>query len=179
LNGSTLSIALWCGAAAIGVVYAALFLLTRRQVAIRLVRVASALLIVPALRLALLALGYSMEATWEGVLTGVAIGASLCLCLARRAWIVRVTPGEFHAQVQEGCRGLFLGCEEPAPGQFVLTAKEGTWTLRLRRISDGIQLVVLSRPPAHGKIALFMHWLSKQYPGPVPRVRVILYRSES
>lgn len=178
MNGSTLPAALWCAAAAVGAGYAALFLLARRPAAIRLGRVGLALVAVLALRLALLAAGYPLQPAWEAVVGGVALIAATCLGLGRRAWLVRAAAEEFREQVRAGCRGLFLGCEEPLLDFFVLTAKEGSGPLHLLRVSRRIQLVFLPCPLGRGKVALFVHWLSKQYPGPVPRVRIILHRSE-
>jgi hypothetical protein len=177
VSGSILPGALWCAAAACGAGYAGLFLLTRRPAAIRLRRVGVALLVVLALRLALMAVGYSVETAREAVLGGVALAGAAALCLGPRAWLVRAGYEELREQVRAGCRGLFLRHEEPSPNDFLLTAKEGTWPLRLRRLGGRLQFVIVPCPGGGGKVALFVHWLSKQYPGPVPRVRITLPRS--
>jgi hypothetical protein len=50
--------------------------------------------------------------------------------------------------------------------------------LRAVSIASGIQLLVLPYPPPQGKIGLLLNWLERQYPGPLPRPRVVLRRSE-
>jgi len=178
MNGSILPGVLWCAAAAAGVAYTVLFLLARRPAAIRLGRVGLALCVVLAFRLILLGVGHPVATVWEAVVAGVALVGAVGFGLARRVWLVNVTAEEFREQVQMSCRGLFLPCAEAAPGHFLLTAKEGSWPLRLRRLSRRMQLVVGPCPGGRGKATLFVHWLSKQYPGPMPRVRIILKRSE-
>jgi hypothetical protein len=177
VDGSILPVALWCAAAACGAGYAALFLLARRPTAIRLRRVGAALLVLPALRLALWAAGHPL-AVWEAVAGGTALVGAAALCLGPRAWLARVGVAELRGQVREGCRSLFLRWEEPSPHLLLLIAKEGTWLLRLASLTGRIQLVVPPCPVGPGKVALFVHWLSKQYPGPVPRVRITLQRSD-
>lgn len=177
MNGSTLPVALWCAASACGAGYAALFLLARRPTAIRLRRVGLALLVLPALRLVLWGAGHPM-AVWEMVAGGVVLVGAAALCLSPRAWLARAGIEELRGQVRDGCRGLFLRWEEPSSNLFLLIAKEGTWPLRLFRLNGRIQLVVPPRPDGPGKVALFVHWLSKQYPGPVPRLRITFPRSE-
>jgi hypothetical protein len=170
---------LWCTIVALGVTYGGLFLRARRPAAIRCGRVGIALLVVLAVRLVVVIVGYPLALAWEAVLIGIFLGGAVCLCLAWRVWLVRAGTAELRGQVQTGRRGLFLDCTEAAPGVFLLTAREGEARLRFQRLSDRMQLVVVPRVPGQGKLALFVHWLSKQYPGPVPRVRIILSRSAS
>ena len=178
MNGSLVPDLLWGAAAAMALGYAGLFLLTRRPVAIRLIRVGIALAIILALRLALLVAGYTLEAAWEIAVGASALAIAMACLLARRVWLVRASVEEFRVRVDDGCSGLFIAWQEPTPGSFVLSAKDGTWQTRLVRLSARLQFALVRPPLGHGKLALFVQWLSKQYPGPVPMIRVILHRSQ-
>jgi hypothetical protein len=175
LDGSLL---VWVATAAGLAGYAVLFLLARGPVAIRPLRVWAALLVMLAVRLALWPLG-DPPAEWEGALAGVILFGGIGVYLQRRCWLVRVAGDEFREQIQTGCRGLFITVEEPRPGRFRLSAREGELMLELRRVVGRIHLLQVPTPPGKGKLALLVSWLSKQYPGPIPRVRIILHRSES
>jgi hypothetical protein len=173
LDGSVVLAGFWCGAAAVLMAYVALFLLSRRATALRLGRLGWLALAVAGLRL-VLALVHPPTTALDWALSGTALGSGLALRLGARAWLVRAEAETLRLQIQTACRGLFLGCAEAEPGRVHLTAKAGSWQLRIMRISQRLQLVCLPHVAGPGKAALLVHWLSKQYPGPVPRIRVVL-----
>jgi hypothetical protein len=109
------------------------------------------------------------------VLGGV---TALALLAARRVWLVRETAETLREQIQTVCRGLFLAVQEARPGRLQLAAR-GEPALRLRRLTPRVQLLVLCRVAGPGKVALLCDWLAKQYPGPVPRVRIVLKGGDS
>ena len=170
---------LWWGAAVILAAYLALFLLARRPVSLRLERLEWLALVVFGLRLVLLALGRPPATYLDLSLTTLALLGTVGLGLRHPIWLARVVREELSQQIWTACRGLFLTCEEPAPGRFLLTAKDGTWQLRTWSLSRRVQVVCLPRPAGPSKVSLLVQWLSKQYPGPVPRVRIVLTRSAS
>jgi hypothetical protein len=170
---------LWWGAAGITAAYLALFVLTRRPVGLRLSRLGWLALCVFGMRLAMLILGCAL-ATYEGAgLTIVVLLGALGLCSSDHVWLARAEAEELRQQVRTACRALFLTWAEPEPGRFLLTSKSGTFELRTRPLSRRIQVVVIPRLFGRDKVTLLVHWLRKQYPGPVPRVRIVLKRSES
>jgi hypothetical protein len=130
-------------------------------------------LIVVALRLLLVPLGYTIEGDWEWATCVVVFAAGLGLSLLRSLWLVRAAPQALAEQVQWACKGLFLSCTEER-NAFLLCEKGVTERLRWFSLSRGWQLLVL--PPRAGavKIALLIDWLAKQYPGPFPRMRIVL-----
>jgi hypothetical protein len=123
-------------------------------------------------RIGLLAGGYPLASVLDQVLTGFALCAAIGLGLVARAWLVRAESATLREQIETACRGLFLQCTEAGAGDFRLTAKTGVWHLRTFALSHRMQLVLLPRPGGPGKMSLLLQWLSKQYPGPVPRVRI-------
>jgi hypothetical protein len=163
---------LWAAALGTGG-YVLLFVLARRPVALRLARVGGLLAAVVGLRLALAVAGVPLRGPLEWIgtaLLGVTAGT---LLLARRVWLVRATAEEVRGQIQTACRGLFLGVQEAPPGRLQL-ATPGEPSLHLRRLAPRVQLLVRCRVAGPGKVALLCSWLAKQYPGPVPRVRIVL-----
>jgi hypothetical protein len=178
VNGTLLPALVWGAAAVLAFGYAGLFLWARRPVAIRLIRVGVVCTIVLALRLALLAVGNSTVMEWEIAVGSSALAVGLSCLLARRVWLVRASIEEFRAVVADGCSGLFIAWQESKPGCFVLSAKEGIWQTRLVRLSTRMQFAVVRPPVGQGKLALFVLWLSKQYPGPVPKIHIVLHRSQ-
>jgi hypothetical protein len=164
----------WPAAGVLLAGYVGLFLAARRPVSLRPGRLAAFAAAALAARLLLLALG----ASWAGPLdlalaAGSAAGAA-GLLLARGNWLLRAEADALRQQLQYAGRGLFLPHAEPSPGLLVFTAKGSSWRLRLTELGRRLQRVGLPRPPVTGKMALLVHWLSKQYPGPVPRLRITL-----
>jgi hypothetical protein len=134
------------------------------------------LLAVLVVRAGLLLAGFPPEPWIDVSLAGVVM-----LFAVSRPWIVRVslirvTVDDFREQIGTACRGLFLRCEEEQHGRFLFTAGGSTFNLRMYSIGRRLQLVVLPPVAGHGKVTLLVSWLSKQFPGPVPRVRIILKR---
>jgi hypothetical protein len=164
--------ALWIAGAAVVGGYVLLFLAARRPVSLRLPRLGGLLATLAVLRLALIAAGTSLDSVGETIGTTLTGIAALALLLARRVWIVRATAAELREQVETVCRGLFLGAEA-TPSRLQLAAS-GKPVLRLVKLAPRMQLLVLPRVAGPGKVALLCNWLAKQYPGPVPRVRIIL-----
>ncbi len=164
----------WIAAAAVGTVYLLLFVLTSRLVSLRPRRLGVYVLVVLAGRLALVAAGRPAPALPEAVGGIVGLVAGVLLVRCERWWLLRAEAGVLRAQVEGACRGLFLECTEPAPGRLVLTAKGRSHSLRLIALSRRLQAALVPPTKGPGKVALFVAWLSKQYPGPVPRIRVVL-----
>jgi hypothetical protein len=93
----------------------------------------------------------------------------------RRVYLVRARPQSVRATIDEASRRLMLSKEEPQPGVLLLGVKGILVPVRLIRVG-GCTLILFPRPPGPGKLTLFFDWLSKRYPGPIPRVRVSLNR---
>lgn len=156
--------------------YVLLFLFARRPVTLRLARVGWLLAILVGLRLVLAILaGEPFQGPPEIILTALLGVASLALLLSRRVWLVRATEKELREQIETVCRGLFLEVQELRPGRLQLSAR-GQPALRLRKLLSRVQVLVLCRVHGPGKVALLCSWLSKNYPGPVPRIRIVLNR---
>jgi hypothetical protein len=168
---------LWWAAAALVAAYVALFVLARRPVSLRPARVAAPLLAALALRLLLLACGWALEGALDVGATAASAALAAALLLFRRVWLLRARAADLAEQVRDACRGLFLKYEEPQPGRFVLTARGGSRSLRVRALGGRLLAVALPGGPP-GKFALLVHWLSKQYPGPVPRATFVLSTKE-
>jgi hypothetical protein len=153
--------------------YVLLFVLARRPVTLRPARVGCLLTTLVGLRLVLAVTGVTFQGTWEVIGTVLLGVVAMALVLARRAWLVRATGEALREQIQIACRGLFLGVQEVETGHLQV-ATRGKPTLRLRRLASRVQLLVVCRVTGPGKVALLCGWLAKQYPGPVPRLRIVL-----
>ncbi len=163
----------WGTAAAVLGGYVLLFAWARRPVSLRPARVGAVLGAAALLRLGLSSFAGLPDWPGEGALLGGVCLLAVSLGLARRVWLVRATAEDLRRQIETACRGLFLQVEEKQPGRLTLTAR-GDAVLGVRQLTAGVQWLVLCRPPGSGKVALLCAWLSKQYPGPVPRVRFVL-----
>jgi hypothetical protein len=168
--------AFWVSAAGVLGGYVTLFLLARRPVTLRLGRLEWFFLAVLGARLGIILLGYPLETAADMVLFGATLLAAVGCRMGSRVWLVRAKADTLREQLETACRGLFLGCAEPHPGHFAFTAKGGTWHLRMVRLGQRLLVVVLPRAVVPGKIALLVHWLSKQYPGPLPRFHINLVK---
>jgi hypothetical protein len=173
-EGSFALAGLWWGAAVVWAVYFALFLLAHRPVTLRLLRLGGLALVVAGLRLLLIPCGDSLANPLDIGLTVLTVLGGVVLWCCGRVWLARAEATMLREQIHTACRGLFLEYSEPRTGHLLLAARGGTWRLRLVGLSPRVQLVVL--PPVTGpsKAALLLHWLSKQYPGPVPRLHIVL-----
>jgi hypothetical protein len=158
--------------------YLALFLLAHRPVALRLGSAGWMVLTMLALRSGLVAAGYRLEVGPDTMLAGTALFVGVSLRMGARIWLVRAAAEDLREQIQSTARGLFLECEEPRRGCFLLTARGMTSPLRMLEVGRRMMLVILPRSAGQGKVALLIRWLSKQYSGPVPRVHRVLKRRE-
>lgn len=169
---------LWlAGAVGVGG-YVLLFLLANRPISLRLGRTGCLLASLAALRLLAARMGVPVVCPleWIGiVLVGLSI---LALALARRVWLVRASAEDLQGQMETAFRGLFLAVREPLPGRFHLASSDKP-ILRLRRLAPRVQLLIRYGTAGPGKVALFYRWLEKQYPGPVPRLRIVLKGDDS
>jgi len=173
-EGSLRLVGLWSSAAVALAAYLALFFLAHRPVTLRLRRLGGLALVIAGVRLTLVPLGDSLANRTDIGLTGIALLGGVGLWLGGRVWLVRGETAVLREEVRMACDGLFLECAEPRAGLFVFTTKVGTWRLRLLALSRRMQLVVLPRVDVPSKVALLVQWLSKQYPGPVPRLHIVL-----
>jgi hypothetical protein len=162
---------LWATAALLVLVYVGLFLLARQPVSLRPFRLAILLGFFVLLRLVLLWAEWPSRPEWCLILLMVV----LCGCFLglHSYWLMRITNEEMRQQVQTACRGLFLTLEEPHPGCLVLRART-EHRLRLASLGRRLQLFVRCAHPGTGKVGLFLDWIAKQNPGPVPRVSITL-----
>jgi hypothetical protein len=163
----------WGGTAVLVGGYVALFLLVRRPVSLRLRRLGWLFLAVFVLRLVLL-LSSPAPGRFDLALAAVALVGGVGLWSAGRVWLLRADAAGLREQIRTACRGLFLELAESKPGLFLLTAKANTWPLRVMGLGRRLQLVVVPRVAGPSKAALLVHWLSMQYPGPVPRIHFVL-----
>ena len=108
------------------------------------------------------------------ILLGRAIVAALFASI-RQAFFLHARAAVLRGEFDEACRRLFLGKEEPRPGELHLIAKGMAVVLRLWAVGP-FSLVLFPRPPVAGKLLLFHDWFRKRYPGPIPRIRVSLNR---
>lgn len=169
---------LWLAATAVGFVYIMPFLLARRPVAIRAQRLAVMGLIVLVLRLVWIAAGFKLKGLLDVTLLVATLLGTVGLVLWRHAWITRSGLDEFREQVESACRGLFLVFEEPVRGHFLLTDKGNTHTLQALSLTSRMQVVLLPSHTRRSKVALLESWLSRQYPGPFPRMSIQLKSRE-
>jgi hypothetical protein len=163
----------WIAIGAI-VAYLSLFLFTTRPVSLRCGRLGWILLAFPAARGVMLLTGSTPQLWSEASWAMVVIVIVLTRKWSTRVWIVRTTATDVRERIETACRGLFLKIEEPADGRYRLTVGEQSVDLRLMTIGKRFQCVLLPSAGAHGKLSLLVDWLAKQYPGPVPPVRIVL-----
>jgi hypothetical protein len=162
----------WLAGAVVVAGYLLLFVLARRPVTLRLARLGWLLAFLVGLRLVLSLSGLPLEGWPERIATAL-LSLSATALMSRRVWLVRSSPEALREQIQTACRGLFLGVEENPPGRLQLSA-QGKPVLLLRKFAPRIQVLVLCHVAGPGKVALLCDWLSRQYPGPVPRLRIVL-----
>src|SRR5262245_41281452 len=163
----------WGITAGLTACYLLLFLLARRPVSLRPGRLAVLAGLAVGLRLVLLACGEALESPLDRALSGLALAAAVGLVLLRRAWLVRSSAAALREELGLACRGLFLDMQEPREGRIRLVGR-GEHELRMIEVGKRLQVLVLGPVPGPGKVALLLNWLAKQYPGPVPRVRIVL-----
>ena len=168
---------LWWTVAAIAVAHGLRFALSRGPLAVRARRLGYLAGCAFLLRVLPLLWGDTLQSRTDTTLTLAAPVIAVLLFAAGRVWFVRIPMSELRDQIETACGGLFLQCEETSPGRFVLTTKGKVHVLRV--IGDGGWLVViLPRLDGRDKISLLVDWLSRQFPGPVPRLHFVLKRSK-
>ena len=163
---------LWWGVFAASAVYGAVFILAKRPVAIRSGRLGWMLLTVFSARCFLLFVGYAIETRLDAILTGATLLSAACFRMNEKVWLIRVSADELRQELQTACRGLFLECEEKRHGRFLLQTKKNAWPMRFFTLTKRLQLIFLPHSRTQGRVSLLVSWLSKQHPGPVPRIRV-------
>ncbi len=151
----------------------------RREVSLRPARLAVLAAAAGTARLLLTALGYPVAWPVDGGLTILLLASIVGLLAARRFWLVRATEEAVRVRIQSACGGLFLPLAEPVAGRLVVTARGQEHRLLLVRLGQELQGLVLCPRPDRGKVRLLVDWLAKQYPGPVPRVRITLAGGKS
>jgi len=165
----------WLTGAGLLAVYALLVILARRPVGLRTARLGWLVLFVAALRLLLIPVGYPMRGTVEWIAWCGTLAAALIMKSCRRLWIVRVTADSLCEQVRWACNGLFLPCTEHER-TFRLGHHGASRILTFVSLSRNWQVLVLPKRGGSAKVVLLLDWLSKQYPGPLPRIRFVLKR---
>jgi hypothetical protein len=93
----------------------------------------------------------------------------------RRLWILRATRDTLSEQIHWACKGLALGCAQEGT-TFVLEHRGMHFELRALPLAPKWQALLLPDRSASTKVALFLDWLGRQYPGPLPRLRIVLKR---
>lgn len=169
----------WGSAAALAAAYVAMFLVARGPVSLRLGRLGWPVLALAGMRLVLRGMGLPFQNSVDSWLVLVAAMGAIVLLVEQHIWFIRVERDDLCQQIRQACRGLFLTCEETAPGQFRLTAKDHTYLLGTWPLCRRVQRLRLPVAAGPGKVTLLVQWLAKQFPGPVPRVRIVVHRSAS
>ena len=176
MDGSSSPRIVWLTALGGMAVYLTLFAF-RRDVSFRFVRGSWLAAGTIAARSILVATGRGVQA-WEWPIIGAASILLVGAAALRRVWVVRTPFDRLRQTVQEVCRGLFLASDEVAPGRFRLMQRDRTFPLRLVRLGVGSTLIVVPELHGRSKVGLFLEWLRKRFPGPVPRPRIVLTREE-
>ena len=131
------------------------------------------------LRLVAVWIGLSWAGQWEWATFALLLAAGAGLLLAGRVWIVRAPLDVLQDQVREARGRLFLTCDESSSRCWTLTCKQRTCHIRYRRLGARFSLVLMPRASGHDKVTLLVDWLAKQYPGPVPRIHIVLKENSS
>ncbi len=159
--------------------YLGLFVLARSAAALRLHRLGFILLALLALRMSAEAVVAKKMTSAEIIVLGAVLALAIALSTARRVWVFRVRQETLLERIRDACRRLFLTCEEPVAGHLVLKTKSEIRHLRWFSLGKRFLLVVLPRRSGRGKVELLLDWLAKQYPGPIPRIQIVLTESKS
>jgi hypothetical protein len=144
----------------------------RQNVSLRLARLgwlAAAAVLVRAMLLPASSMGL-----WEWLPLGACAAAAVAAPFASRIWFVRAMQDEFRERLYDACRGLRLELCASSPDRMELVERQQAHSLRVRSLSKGWIVIHLPRATRPSKVALLVDWLSKQYPGPVPRIHIQL-----
>ncbi len=164
--------------------YAALFLCAAPNRSLRLSRLTLlSLAVLAASRLGSLFVGSPLNPARDSALVVALAVVLLTQRQLGRVWLVRTSAADFQQQMETACRGLFLPCQSKASNsprlrQFMFALRDESTQLRSCRICAKLQCLVLPSSGVHGKIALFNSWLAKQYPGPIPKIKIVLGKKE-
>lgn len=113
---------------------------------------------------------------WELLPLGACAVVAAVAPFANRIWLVRESLDEFRRRFDDACRGLRLEPRLSSPHRVELVERQQVHSLRMSSLSKGWLLIHLPRATRPSKVALLVDWLSKQYPGPVPRIHIHLSR---
>lgn len=152
------------------------FFLARKDVSLRVESLFALVSFFLAVRLVLLSTGVHESRTWWLLPGGYVLLLSALLVTRRTSRSIHASASSIRAEIEEACRRLFIQQDEPAPGEIRLTAKGGTLTLRLLSHGGAFATILLPRRSDSPKLTLFLDYLHKRYPGPIPRIRVTLDR---
>jgi hypothetical protein len=111
---------------------------------------------------------------WQGFAIAVALAIATGGLLFRRVWLLSLPHTELLARLRETCHGLFLDVDEREEGRLHLCHRTVSRTLRIGRLGRRYSWVIVPSAPPKNKIRLLADWLRKQFPGPIPRLRIRL-----
>ena len=159
----------------IPVIYLALFLFSRQPATLRFGRFGWILIAMTGFRVLAVEVGDGAAETEMHVLVALLV-LSVALIAARHVWIFRIDVENFRESIRDACRRLLLPFEESTAGSgfILMESSQVIRQLRLLMVCKGFVLVLLPYRSGRGKVELLMRWLSKQYPGPVPRIHIFL-----
>jgi hypothetical protein len=121
--------------------------------------------------------GVAFAPTAGALLMFALLLAGLSLCFGGWSFrLVHAGAAAVLAEMDEACRRLFIQKDDSYPARPKLAAKGKTLTLSVLPLGSRFCLILLPRAAAPGKLTLFLGWLSKRYPGPIPKIRVNLDR---
>lgn len=152
--------------------YCLAFRLTRRSVTLRLGRLGWVLLVSSAASVGLLMLFEASNRLWTVPATAAAV--SLGPLAFRRVWVFNVASDAFREAVEDGCARLFLRFASASSEFRAGDPKFDHEDLSFVTMGARLTLLRLPRRPSSGKTRLLVQWLSKQYPGPIPQIRIVL-----
>ena len=157
------------------VIYLLFFLLAQRPTAVRCTRIGQ--LIVLLTSSTILVMDFDNQASWFLSISFLVVG--ICLWALSRISLVRLTIDQYQTLVQTGSARLLLTCDTAESRHLDLTDRTRTASIHFYPIAPRILMAVT--PPAHipDKITLLVQWLPKVLPGPLPRLRIALKKTNS
>ncbi|MGB5442636.1 MAG: hypothetical protein WBN57_08425 [Gammaproteobacteria bacterium] len=159
----------------IPVIYLALFLFSRQPATLRFGRFGWILIAMTGFIVLALEVGDGATETEMRVLLALLV-LSVALIATGHVWIFRMDEEKFRESIRDACRRLLLPFEESTAcsGFILMESSQVIKQLRLLMVCRGFVLVLLPCRSGRGKVELLRSWLSKQYPGPVPRIHIFL-----
>lgn len=124
-------------------------------------------------RAGLVFIGYPVTAWWDCGFFAIANFVALNIWLGKDEIYIHDDVAEVRDKIANACSRLFLTPERKTPDHYVFITADGAWNMYL---IEGHRIHRLLLPPlrAGGKVALLVQWLLKQYPGPFPRIKIVL-----